>query len=93
MGDLQVPFEIHALVQDADNFNSVGHEAKENHVGTDGVLAITPTDFVAGASSPWIISDDADCCMDLYDIAVSLLDVPTISGVFPDPPQIRTSPP
>jgi hypothetical protein len=80
--------KIHALVQNADNFNFVGHETEEEDMNAHGIFSVTRANVVAGAPFGRIVGHGLYRCANLQNIAVSLMDVPMIGGVVPDLPQI-----
>jgi hypothetical protein len=43
----QMTFEIHALVQNANNFDSLLQESEKNHMRTDRILTITWPNMIA----------------------------------------------
>jgi hypothetical protein len=73
--------EIHLLMQDADHFNPICHEPKEQHVCGGGIFPITGPKMIAGAASIRIIGHCFDGAMQSEDITIGLVLSPAVSGV------------
>src|SRR5712671_567481 len=91
MVSLKVPPEIHALVQDTNHLDATRADAEKDHMRSSGISAVTMADVIAGPPLARVAGDGFDRTMELAHVAISLVDVPMIGRVAPNPFQIRTS--
>src|SRR5918999_1742707 len=70
----KMAFEIHALVEDTNHFDSGRDDAKKHHMRTDTVFPIARTDIVTRASSEGIIRYDRERAVEFPDVTISLVD-------------------
>jgi hypothetical protein len=83
--------KVHALVQDAHNYDLVSHHAIEEDMGACGISPIARTQVITRSPSCRIASNDFDGPMQSNDVAIGLILTPSFERETPNFSQIASS--
>ena len=73
---------IHASVEHANNFDSVGAGSVIDYVACDRKFSVAALDVITGLAEPWVVSQLVKHIIKLCQISVALLDAPALLGKF-----------